>query len=520
MEPFQSNSMVVDSNSEPWPNSDSDSLLKIPHSNNSFEETDPLNLNSEVEIKQEIIDTETVDVSKEDKNLLDVKKIKQDIGHLDTISDVMPIEVKQEVFESENMDFQTSYTDNSAKEEEEFLLNGKKLKQEIDPLDLNSGPIKVKQEIIYSENINLQSYVDASKDDKIHWNLSNEVTNPIQEDDGFMCLVCDIELFDLKEVINHVLDLHCSKEYYQCTLCNTQLDTSGKVKKHIKNVHFGIKPYTCPLCKKSIQQKSHLKVHISKQHPGKKSLLKKAVTSYKKAQINNKEKVIKSSIVSDDSIKCPLCPKVFRSIEKKEKHLISFHKQSLAKIDILQHQHNYGNKASSALAASLKCPVCHLKLPNVEAKKKHLKTDHRYLKNFECMDCQLVVYSELHLKVHMQVYHIIPPNLPTSILQCEYHNCKQEFRTLEKVLNHVENQHPYQCPECPRLIQTTSGLQKHYKKAHISNQLHCCDHCGNCYKEKYELDNHIRQKHPHVSRIKSSDIMEQHTGKILDSNSV
>ena len=127
MEPFQSNSMVVDSNSEPWPNSDSDSLLKIPHSNNSFEETDPLNLNSEVEIKQEMIDTETVDVSKEDKNLLDVNKIKQAIGHLDTISDVMPIEVKQEVIESENMDFQTTYADDSAKEEEDSFLNGKKL---------------------------------------------------------------------------------------------------------------------------------------------------------------------------------------------------------------------------------------------------------------------------------------------------------------------------------------------------------------------------------------------------------
>ena len=163
MEPFQSNSMVVDSKSEPWQNSNSDSLVNIPDSNNSFEETDPLNLNSEVEIKQEVIDTETV--SKEDQNMLYVNKIKQDIGHLDTISDVMPIDVKQEVFESENMDFQTTYADDSAKEEEEFLLNGKKLKQEIDPLDLNSGPIKVKQEIIYEENINLQTYIDASKHD-------------------------------------------------------------------------------------------------------------------------------------------------------------------------------------------------------------------------------------------------------------------------------------------------------------------------------------------------------------------
>ena len=534
MEPFQGNSMSVDSDSEPkiqglpmktlpnepWQNSDSDSLLRISDSNNCLEETDPLYLNSEVDVKQEIIDTEDVDfhsyvdVATEDKILTDVKKMK----HVDLNSEVEPFEVKQEIIDYENMDFQSSHADDDSAKEDEILLNVKKLKQEMDPLDLNPGPaVDVKQEIIYSENINFQSYVDASKDDKILWNLSNEViNNPIQEDDGFMCLVCDVELFHLKEVINHVLTLHCSKGYFQCTLCNTQLDTRGMVKKHIKNVHFGIKPFTCPLCKKSIQQKSHLKTHILKQHPGKKSLLKKAVTNHKKveAQMTN-NKIVKSSIiVNDDSLTCPICHKVYLSIETKEKHLLTFHKQSLAKFDEIQYQHNHENKTSSTSATSFECPVCHVKLSDMEAKKTHLKSVHRYLKHFECMDCQLVVYSQLHLNVHMHVYHTMPQNLPMSVLQCEYHNCKQEFGTLEQVLNHVEIQHAYQCPECPRHVQTTSGLAKHYKKAHINNQLVCCNYCGNCYKDDYELENHIRQKHPHDSTIKSSDIMEQqHTGK-------
>ena len=99
MDPFQSSSKLVDSNSEPriqdlsmktipvtlLPkeplqnlnlNSDSNSLSWIHDSNNCLEETDPLDLNSEVEpvdIKQEINDSENidfqsyVDAAKEDK---------------------------------------------------------------------------------------------------------------------------------------------------------------------------------------------------------------------------------------------------------------------------------------------------------------------------------------------------------------------------------------------------------------------------------------------------------------------
>ena len=157
-----------------------------------------------------------------------------------------------------------------------------------------------------------------------------------RQDAGFKCLVCNIALFRLKEVMNHVLSLHCSKGNYQCTLCNTQLHTCGSVKKHIKNVHFGFNPFTCPMCKKSIQQKSHLKTHIEKQHGGKKSLFKKALANHQKlkSQMTNNKKVM----TKDDSLTCPLCHKVYLSIETKEKHLLTFHKQSLAKSDQIQHR--------------------------------------------------------------------------------------------------------------------------------------------------------------------------------------
>ena len=105
----------------------------------------------------------------------------------------------------------------------------------------------------------------------------NDLIEPIytskksfEVNDGYKCLVCNIALFRLKEVINHMLTLHCSEGDNLCTLCNLQLPSIGAVKKHVKNVHFGFKPYQCPACKKSIQQKSHLKIHIDKQHNGRK----------------------------------------------------------------------------------------------------------------------------------------------------------------------------------------------------------------------------------------------------------
>ena len=124
-----------------------------------------------------------------------------------------------------------------------------------------------------------------------------EISKP-RQDAGYKCLVCNIALFHFKEVITHVLTLHCSKGDYQCTLCNTQLLTRGSVKKHIKNHHFGFIPFTCPICKKQIQQKSHLKTHIEKQHRSKKRLLKKALANHKKLK------------PKDESLTCPLCHKV------------------------------------------------------------------------------------------------------------------------------------------------------------------------------------------------------------------
>lgn len=333
--------------------------------------------------------------------------------------------------------------------------------------------------------------------------------------DGYKCLVCNIALFRLKEVIGHILALHCSKGDYNCTLCNTELLTIGSVKKHIKNVHFGFKPFQCPACNKMIQQKSHLKTHIDKQHGGKKGLLRKALENHAKVLKKAKKKPA-GSLVSNmkpsvnDDLTCPLCFKVYLSVETKERHLVTFHKQ---KVKVDQEPIAIERRKSCEAPASgpsLECPVCNVTLDTLELKKSHVKSVHHNLRTFECKKCSAnIFYSQLHLKAHEMIKHGMHPT--SGNLFCQYHNCKMPMRNVKDLLAHVEEVHAYQCPECPRHLQTTSGLAKHYKKAHISDELLCCTFCGNCYKDEEELEHHISEKHERSSIDTSNTPMDSVT---------
>jgi uncharacterized C2H2 Zn-finger protein len=343
--------------------------------------------------------------------------------------------------------------------------------------------------------------------------------------------VCKIALFGLKEVINHIVTLHCSKNNYSCTLCHLDLTTGASVKKHVKNVHFGFKSFECPVCKKVIQQKSHLKKHIEKQHGGRKGLLKKALkSSGRQTKLNRVLKGISNSAVGQNKSKlaalnnsklvkynkndltCPLCHKVYLSVETKERHLLTFHhKKGILMTSAMNQQttfesgikcqqsgggfyqnrqHLHFMDETEALPINLQCPICHEVMPNLEQKRDHVRNVHHNLKSFECELCNGEFYSKMHLSAHKKVSHDSNYSGKKSV-HCEYHNCKTVTKNVHQMLSHVEEFHAYQCPECPRHLQTTSGLAKHYKKAHISNELLCCKFCGNCYKVNIKYTKNI-----------------------------
>ena len=147
-------------------------------------------------------------------------------------------------------------------------------------------------------------------------------------------MVCNITLFKLKEVIDHVLKLHCSEEgKYLCTFCNTsQLLTVKKVKTHIKKDHFGFRPFQCPACQIMILQKSHLKVHIEKQHPDDQiGLMKKALSNHKIAK--NVETSLTHNEATDQKKSqkkpqiCHLCSNSFYNMKGLNRHIEAVHEK-------------------------------------------------------------------------------------------------------------------------------------------------------------------------------------------------
>ena len=70
-------------------------------------------------------------------------------------------------------------------------------------------------------------------------------------------------------------------------------------------------------------------------YPGKKGLLKKALANHNKAK-NGK------NVNPDDELTCQLCYKHYNSVETKERHLATFHKQKqqIQKLSFQMNQEN------------------------------------------------------------------------------------------------------------------------------------------------------------------------------------
>lgn len=331
-----------------------------------------------------------------------------------------------------------------------------------------------------------------------------------------VCRVCNVSMLGLAEVLSHLTSVHCGKQCL-CTLCDSVLSTLSSLKKHVRNVHFRMEAFECPVCKKAIHQRSQLRKHIEKVHGGKKGLKKVHLLKNKPGRPPKLN--ADSSDVND--LTCHLCQRRYLSKETRDRHLVTFHRQNNQGEKVTDAFLNQSIKCTScgvlcmssghmkrhlkqahgpgsSKYVGLACPICRKVLADAETKQHHVRAVHHNMRSFPCEVCQKNFYSQLHVTAHKKTVHhrsaaVLPARKET--VHCEYPYCKAAFKNNDRLLQHVEEFHAYQCPECPRHLQTTSGLAKHYKKAHISNELLCCMQCGNCYKEENELQKHIADKH-------------------------
>ena len=67
-----------------------------------------------------------------------------------------------------------------------------------------------------------------------------------------------------------------------------------------------------------------------------------------------------------------------------------------------------GPERRKSTEQSLDCPVCLVRLPNLELKKDHVQSVHHNLRTIECGECPqgTIFHSQMHLKAHQMASHM------------------------------------------------------------------------------------------------------------------
>ena len=153
-------------------------------------------------------------------------------------------------------------------------------------------------------------------------------------------------------------------------------------------------------------------------------------------------------------------------------------------------------RRKSTVKSDHHCPSCQLTFENIESKKNHVRTVHPCLRRLFCQSCpKTIFFSNLHLKAHQMATKHAPIAMANS-LQCEHKLCKnlQPFKKAKELALHVEENHAFQCSQCPRHLRTSVGLAKHFKKVHtngnmLSGKLSGNTHVQVLYMLLYTVDN-------------------------------
>lgn len=106
---------------------------------------------------------------------------------------------------------------------------------------------------------------------------------------------------------------------------------------------------------------------------------------------------------------------------------------------------------------------------------------------FPCTVCRAKLKSEAHLKKHMVTRH-----QPKDFI-CDYEG--KHFNSKDKLRLHIFQHRKYyrvQCTVCHREYRTNQSMRKHLRTHFEKNQ---CDACGQIFKHKRLLHNHISAFH-------------------------
>ncbi|XP_054647370.1 telomere zinc finger-associated protein [Dunckerocampus dactyliophorus] len=197
---------------------------------------------------------------------------------------------------------------------------------------------------------------------------------------------------------------------------------------------------------------------------------------------------------SDNSARCPVCRKVFKS-----KYYLKVHnrrhtgekpfacqkcgKRYFRKENLMIHQLRH-----CTTTQTYTCQTCSATFGGREALRAHV-VSHTGQMPYKCPTCAEQFMYKKNLTGHMMKVHGHPK--PHACLQCP-----KGFLTRSELRVHEASKHrgekPFVCEECGHRASSRNGLQMHIKAIHRNERPFVCSICSHAFSQKNNLNMHLR----------------------------
>ena len=317
------------------------------------------------------------------------------------------------------------------------------------------------QEKKTSEVCNKRKFVTVKK----KRNNRKKRAKDLDRKSGLFCRYCKKQFKNETSAIHHEKMLHEGLFTVNCEFCGTQFKEDFRLKEHQERTHWkeledrtGVpgEKFSCTPCSRYWRVKRDLERHVRIAHGPK--------------------------LPSQASHTCQYCGKSFARLQNQKRHEVKMHT----------------NKNVNVKKEELPCPHCNVKYQVKGHLLRHIKNFHEEsdakAEPLACTQCgrkytrmkQLQDHRRVHSKAYLEAKSI-----------CNI--CGKEFRCTASLKSHVDIIHNglrnYPCDICGKLFTRYNTLKAH-RKIHDDIKPFECINCNSAYREKRNLVNHIKKKHP------------------------
>ncbi len=307
---------------------------------------------------------------------------------------------------------------------------------------------------------------------------------------NFHCKLCDDAFDSREEMLSHVSETHP----FDCPVCERPYRGWSSVRKHCRLRH-GQTVTVCKTCALVFTTPAKRDLHFTGVHGFRaKKRLQVSVVKDKRTMILPK-RTKKDFIISGDVYHClycektyevgtscrkhsrkvhgksqaicKFCPSVFKEIVTRDRHVEEFHQEVVKEV----------TKPYDIAVAQAGSPV----------QSQSLRAD--------VAPGQSLLKTGKHPQPTKTLASPTPPSSadeassPPLDLWCDI--CQVCLPSELKVKEHMEELHPFKCPDCQKRYKFAKGWRKHYREHHSKRKvLQICNQCCGCFTDATSFDRH------------------------------